>query len=366
MRVSGRKGTVYLHDYIGSDMLTGKGVSSRDLIEQLSRHGDLSDIELHINSAGGSAFDGIAMHNALKQHPAKVTVEIDSLAGSAASVVAMAGDTIRMATGSMLMIHNPKAVAAGESKDLRKRAEMLDRVRDSAIQIYAAKSGKTAEEIGPLLDAETWMNADEAREFGFVDEVVERPAIAACLDLSGYDSVPRDVLKLLSSKGPQMADKKDAKTTPEATPADDETVVVEQPAEKPVEQPKAPEQLATDASMLVQTNVQALIAAERKRVQAINTLCRQADVPLAKEKELIESGASLDAANAAVLTHMLVTRKPVPDDGETPEEDADAKLKAEYKTYCNDVKQCGLKPKSEEAYIRSRKIDTGELSFTNI
>lgn len=347
MRVVGRKGTIYLHDYIGADLLTGGGMRSKDLIAQLNAHADLAEVELHINSAGGSAWDGIAMHNALKSHKARVTVEVDSLAGSAASVVAMAGDTVRMASGSMLMLHNPRSGAIGQSKDLRKRAEMLDHIRESAIGIYAAKSGKTPEEIGALMDAETWMNADDAKEMGFADEVVERQAIAACLDLSGFQKVPGDALKLIVKETPVMADKTndiEKKDEPpvEKPDAGEDTTVIEPPA------PKAPEPTQT-------VDVQALLADERRRVQAINHLCRQAGMTPAKEKELIESGATMESVNAAVLAHMLATRKPVDDDTSTVEDDPDAKLKVEYKDHAERIRKMGAEPVSEELYIKSRK-----------
>src|SRR5688500_10707912 len=97
LRVTGRKAVLHVYDFIGRDILSGGGKSVKDLADELKAHGDLSEIELHINSAGGKAWDGVAMHNVLKSHKARVTVEIDGLAASAASVVAMAGDTVRMA-----------------------------------------------------------------------------------------------------------------------------------------------------------------------------------------------------------------------------------------------------------------------------
>jgi ATP-dependent Clp protease protease subunit len=362
LRVAGRKGTIHLHDYIGADLLTGGGIRSKDLIAQLAAHGDLAELEVHINSAGGSAWDGIAMHNALKAHKARVTVEVDSLAGSAASVVAMSGDTIRMADGAMLMLHNPRSGAVGEASDLRKRAEVLDRIRESVIGIYAAKSGRKPEEIGRLMDEETWMNADEAREFGFVDEVVERPAVAACLDLSGFAKVPEEALKLVTTETPVMAQKnedrsKDGEKTPGEVPPTDPTPQTQEEAKQPAPvQPGSKAAEATNAAVPTVEDVQALIAAERKRVHEINAKCQAAGVPQSEINRFVEANADLNAVNAFLVGHLMAKNPPIASDSaEASEPDPDAKLKAEYEADAAFIRKTGVEPVSMEAYIKSRK-----------
>src|SRR3546814_9857654 len=107
----------------------------------------------------------------LKDHKAKITVRIESYAGSIASVIAMAGDTVIMPANTFLMIHNPAAGADGEAEVLRDIADLLDKMRANMIAAYAGKSGQTAEEIGKLMDATTWLTAAEAKALGFAAEV---------------------------------------------------------------------------------------------------------------------------------------------------------------------------------------------------
>jgi ATP-dependent Clp protease protease subunit len=139
----------------------------------------VSDITVRINSGGGDVFAGVAIHSMLKRHQANVTVYIDGLAASIASIIAMAGDKVIMPKGSMMMIHNPWSFTGGDANDFRKMADTLDAIRDSMIPIYADKTGMTSEEIIALLDAETWLSAEEAVEMGFATEVEDSLKVAA-------------------------------------------------------------------------------------------------------------------------------------------------------------------------------------------
>lgn len=122
------------------------------------------------------------MYNILNRHPATKTVHIDGLAASAASVVAMAGDVIKMPENATLMIHNAWTYAGGGAEDLRRTADELDRINDQIADIYAARTGKEKDEISALMTAETWMSGAEALDMGFVDELIENKKIAACVN----------------------------------------------------------------------------------------------------------------------------------------------------------------------------------------
>jgi ATP-dependent Clp protease, protease subunit len=153
-------------------------------------------ISVRINSPGGDVFDGIAIYNALREHPSAVTTHIDGVAASSASVVALAGEQVLMAENAFYMIHNPWAFVIGNSDDLRKEADVLDKVSGSLLMAYQQKTGKTADELRALMTDETWYTAAEAAEAGFVDEVVsaesksEALAEAASFDLSIFANVP--------------------------------------------------------------------------------------------------------------------------------------------------------------------------------
>lgn len=190
-----------IYDTIGGDGMFSYGITARDIRNQLKYAANAKQINVRLNSGGGDVTEGMAIYSMLTAHGAKVCVKIDALAASIASIIAMAGDEIEMAEGSFMMIHNPFAMTMGESDDLRKTADLLDKMRDQMIAIYHARTGQTENAIGKALDAETWMAADEAKKLGYA--TVVRPAKgtgkktkAAAWDLHAYAKVPDAVTKL--------------------------------------------------------------------------------------------------------------------------------------------------------------------------
>nr|WP_144032178.1 head maturation protease, ClpP-related [Amphibacillus jilinensis] len=168
--------------------------------EDLDALGDISNINLYINSPGGYVFEGVAIHNMLKRHPATVNVYVDALAASIASVIAMAGDTIHMYKNSMLMIHNPMTSAMGNATELRKQADDLDRIGESAIQSYLQKAGEKLNEddLKKMLDNETWLSADQAQQYGLADVVLEENLAVASVSenlFKQYKNVPKVLQK---------------------------------------------------------------------------------------------------------------------------------------------------------------------------
>lgn len=148
------------------------GVSAGEFNEALDTLGqDVSEIRLHINSIGGEVFEGIAMLNALRAHPARVTVVVDALAASAASFVALAGDEIVMAPYSQLMIHDAWGGCVGNAEDMRETAGRLDGLSANMASMYADRAGGTVEQWRAAMRAETWFSAEEAVEAGLADRV---------------------------------------------------------------------------------------------------------------------------------------------------------------------------------------------------
>lgn len=170
---------IWIYEQIGEDFWTGGGVTAKSFQKELAGI-KASQIDLHINSPGGEVFDGITIYNLIKQHPANVTAYIDGLAASIASVIALAGDTVIMAENALFMIHNPWGFAMGDASEMRKTADLLDKVGGSLVTAYASKSGKPDDEISALMDSETWMTAQEAKDAGFIDEISEQMDLAAC------------------------------------------------------------------------------------------------------------------------------------------------------------------------------------------
>ena len=143
-----------------------ESTSATDVDNALKNAGD-NDLVVHLNSPGGSAFDGIAIYNRLKNHKGKVTIHVDGWACSAASVIAMAGDEVIMGAGSMIMIHEASNIVWGSKNDFRKQADLLEKLEDGIIDIYMMKANVERDEIRDMVDKETWFSANDALEIGF-------------------------------------------------------------------------------------------------------------------------------------------------------------------------------------------------------
>jgi len=171
--VKSSKAEIFIYDEIG-----GFGVEANQFIEDIEALGEVEQIDLRISSPGGSIIEGNVIFNAIKRHPANVTVYIDGMAASMASVIAMAGDDVLMADNALLMIHNPWTVAIGDSEGLRKEADLMDKMKSSIINAYS-RSNYSTEELEELMNATTWFTADEAMEAGFIDGTIEGLKAAA-------------------------------------------------------------------------------------------------------------------------------------------------------------------------------------------
>jgi len=160
-------GEILVYGPISEDSWWGDEVTPKEFRDDLKTLGDVKNIQVRINSYGGHVSAGTAIYSLLKQHPANVTAFVDGFALSAASVIAMAGDKIVMPGNAMMMIHNPSSVAVGDSHEMRKVADILDKIREAMLSAYMQKTGLAKDELINLLDEETWMTADEAKERGF-------------------------------------------------------------------------------------------------------------------------------------------------------------------------------------------------------
>ena len=129
-------------------------------------------VKLHISSPGGDVFAAAQIYTMLMEYPDEVTVQIDSLAASAASVIAMAGTVVTMSPTAILMIHNPWTIALGDSHDMQQAAAVLDEVKETILNAYEIKTGLSRVKLSHMMDDETWMNAWKAKELGFCDEVL--------------------------------------------------------------------------------------------------------------------------------------------------------------------------------------------------
>ena len=154
----------------------GDTISAKEVTEYLADL-DVENIDVYINSNGGVVDTAIAINNALRRHKAKVTVNIDGIAASAATLITCAGDIVRMPKNALFMIHNPSTIAMGDSEEMRKQADVLEKYKNSITETYLQKVNIDKEKLSELMDNETWLNAEEALEYGFIDEITENTDI---------------------------------------------------------------------------------------------------------------------------------------------------------------------------------------------
>lgn len=184
-----RKAEVFVYEEIGEFW----GLGAKEFAAELKSLGDdVDQIDVRINSMGGSVFEGFTIHSLLKNHKAKVVTKIDGIAASIASVIAMAGDEIEISENGFLMVHEPWTIMIGTAKEFREEAEVLDRLRGQSVKIYATRTGKSEKEVLALIEGkETWLNADEAVEMGFADFKMEpSKAAALTIDRNLYPNAP--------------------------------------------------------------------------------------------------------------------------------------------------------------------------------
>ena len=155
---------------IDEESFWGDEITPADFRSELEA--EESDVTVWINSPGGNVFAAAEIYTMLREYAGSITVRIASIAASAASVVAMAGDRVEMSPTALLMIHDPSTIAMGNAKDMEKAIETLNEVKESIINAYAAKSGMRRSKIAELMSNETWMNAKKAVEMGFADEIL--------------------------------------------------------------------------------------------------------------------------------------------------------------------------------------------------
>jgi len=223
---------IFIFEEIGEDFF-GEGMTAKKFKDELKALGNVKNITLHVNSVGGSVFEGIAIHNLLKRHAAHITAFIDGIAASIASVIVMSADEIIIPPTGMIMIHNPGTFAFGTAADFRKTADDLDSITGAILASYLAKSHLSEERIKEMMDAETWMVGEEAVELGFADTLEKSEGVENVIteqviningrkvDISSFKSFPVDNFKNETiTPGPEEETEPEEKIEPEEIPVD--------------------------------------------------------------------------------------------------------------------------------------------------
>lgn len=296
--------TILLFDEIG-----GIGVTPDVFALELDRANGEA-VEIRINSGGGSVFDGLAIYNLIKDYEGETTVIVDGLAASIASVIALGADKLVMNEGSFFMIHNPWTISGGESKDLRQAADILDKIQSQIVDIYAGATGKDAAEIIALMDAETWLNPDEALEMGFAQEIKSGLKIAAALKTKYiFNNIPQELISIMDEKeikaevaeveveAVELAEDLIAEVEAEEIVAEEEIEIkAEAEIEEEVEIEEAPKAYSEEE---LQNAVALALSNERERQSEIKNLAFDGQEKLVNE--LIEEGISAKDAAARFI-----------------------------------------------------------------
>jgi ATP-dependent protease ClpP protease subunit len=243
-----------VYDEIGENFFTGGGVTALSVKEQLESAKSYDRIAVRINSPGGDAFEGMAIRSVLRSTKKPIDVYIDGIAASIASIIAMAGDTITMAPGSMMMIHDAWSMCVGNNEDMRKMADTLERVSASIAQVYAERTGLPVADVAALMDEETWMNAEQAVKAGFATHVSTHenaPAMALAASFKGLAKLKHLPEELKAASDDEPNHEEPAVSAEEgacqSSPEHQKEEAVEDPAEKTVEAAVAPVLVETPA-----------------------------------------------------------------------------------------------------------------------
>lgn len=183
--------SIYIYDIISSDW----GVSALAVVDAITQIGDVSTLNVHINSPGGDVFEGRAIMAALSRFKGKTVAHIDSLCASAATSIALACDEVIMSDGAFFMIHNASGMAWGDKTTLRDTADLLEKIEGAIIADYTNKTSKEPAQIATWMEAETWFDAKEALANGFIDRIADTKATSNAWNLSTYANTPTALLK---------------------------------------------------------------------------------------------------------------------------------------------------------------------------
>ncbi|NAI60484.1 Clp protease ClpP, partial [Escherichia coli] len=288
---------IYIYDEIGF-----WGVTAKQFISDLNALGDITHINLHINSPGGDVFEGIAIFNALKTHGASITVYVDGVAASMASVIAMVGNPVIMPENTFMMIHKPFGFTGGDAEDMRTYADLLDKVEAVLLPAYAQKTGKTTDEIAAMLADETWMSGAECLAHGFADQVTPAVKAMACIQskrTEEFKKMPESIRNMI--------------TQPYNSAPRDTTVTIPAPAvTEPSPVPAVSDEATIRARVMAEqkarmSGINDLFAMFGGRYQALQAQCLadpECSLEQAREKLLNEMGRESTPSNKNTPAHI--------------------------------------------------------------
>ena len=282
-------GELVLYGTVGDDWFED-GFTAVDVINALAGLRG-QPLNVRINSGGGIADEGIAIYNSLKNHGGKISVFIDGIAASAASLIAMAGEVVTMRKGSVMMVHDPMMLSVGNAADMVKSAEALNAIADSMADLYAEKTGRKAKAIRAEMRDELWLTPDEAVAKGYAESTGADEAIeASAFDYRAYTKTPEPIMALSDNRAwsNRLKPAKAAPAKPQEPPMTDMISKEAAATEAAAQVKDASEKSATEATKV-----------ERERADGIIEACEKAGV-LAMARALNKDGSTLEQAKARI------------------------------------------------------------------
>lgn len=281
------------------DSIGGYEINAKNFADQLKAL-EVDTIHLRINSPGGSVIDGTAIFNALQRHSATVITHIDGLAASMASVIAMAGDEVRMADNALLMIHNPWTMSIGDADELRKDADLLDKMRDIILSSYA-RSQYEPDELKDLMDAETWFTAKEALDAGFIDAI--ETGLKAAAELSATAAI----------NGIKIPTEKQVAAISQQLEATERSRAEIQAANAQLNEKLAKSAADLETAKSSITSLQTAVDEQKAAVEAVKGQLVAKDAEIEKSKEITQAKIAQKAAELV----QAQSHDPVADEDET-------------------------------------------------
>ena len=331
LRASRTSAELLIYDDIGF-----WGKTAKTLIAEIEALGpDIARIDLRINSPGGEVFEALAIYNALQRVPSQVITHIDGLCASAATLVALGADEVRMADNAMFMIHEPWTVVSGDSDKLQKKAGVLDALAENIVNIYARKTGAEADTIRQWMRDETWINADEALEAGFIDQIETPLKIAAMIRphdvVSRFKNCPAEMRKMQSKTPETPTPETPTPETPTPETPTPETPTPETPTpETPTPETPAPLDAVTLSKMcldahepgltpilLATPHTEAQVRARLAQAREVRQICALVRLPEMADG-LIAAGADVATAKAATWDTLVARQEANPIDSTPP------------------------------------------------
>tara|TARA_R100001132_G_C3270471_1_gene92637 strand:+ start:396 stop:1463 length:1068 start_codon:yes stop_codon:yes gene_type:complete len=292
---------IYIYDEIGS-----YDISAKSFIEEIKGTKGKT-LNTHINSLGGEVFDGMAIANAIKSHKGKTRSYIEGIAASISTVIALAADEVYMSENSLFMIHSAWGGSMGDSEELRKQADLLDKISNEIAKIYTKKTSLTKDEINDMMGSETWLDAKEAKDLGFIDYITEPVKVAAKYDVSNFKNITEEKIKSIINKNPKkMAQEKSILEEIKALFIKDEAIIKneehEEEEEKEEEGEKAQEEEMPDWYKKTYEELKSRVDELEKKVDGLSgQAVEDGQINDELKSELQDSQGELETANETVL-----------------------------------------------------------------